>query len=72
MGTVRGVSAILAQRNLPAEHERTIKGLNDEQVLKRRVELFWRFQFFKISFIERVFLKNTKNGHFDYKKVKKS
>ena len=33
-------SARLAQRNLPAKHEKTIKGLNDEKVLRRRVKKF--------------------------------
>ena len=33
-------SARMAQRNLPAEHEKTISALNDERVLKRRVEIF--------------------------------
>ena len=60
-------SARLAQRNLSAEQERKIKGLNDEKVLKRRVKIFYKFQFFEISINERVFLRNTKNGHFDKK-----
>ena len=33
-------SARLAQRNLPGKHEKMIKGLNDEKVLRRRVEMF--------------------------------
>ena len=30
----------LAQCNFPAKNERTIRGLNDEKVLRRRVETF--------------------------------
>ena len=50
-------SARLAQRHLPAKHELRRKGLNNEKVLERRVEMF------QISINQQVFLRNTKNGH---------
>ena len=60
-------SARLAQRNFPTKHELERNGLNSEKVLERSVEIFWKFQLFKFSINERVFLRNTKNGHFDQK-----
>ena len=51
----------MAQRNLPVTRKRTRKGLIKEKVLRRRVG------------IEKgIFLRNTKNGHFDEKRRKKT
>ena len=38
-------SASLAQRNLPATRKKTNKGLSNEQVLRRRVGIFYSFYF---------------------------
>ena len=73
MGTCPGSmshSARLAQRNLPARQKKTTKGLSNKKVLRRRVEIFRKFKFFKISIDGQVFLRNKKDGHFDEKERK--
>ena len=66
MGTVRGVCAIL-----PDWHSATFR-LNTKERLKALTTKKSKKGGFKISINKRVVLRNTKNGHFDLKKVKKS
>ena len=64
-------SARVAQRNLPAKHEKTIKGLNDEKMLRRRVEIFGNFKFSKFRLSNEYFSEIQKPALLT-KKVKKS
>ena len=73
MGTCPGSmchSVRLAQRNLQAQ-KKTTKGLSNKKVLRRRVEIFRKFKFFKFRLTGKYFSEIQKDGHFDKKERKK-
>ena len=63
-------SARLAQRNLPAGQKKTTKGLSNKKVLRKRVEIFRKFKFFKFRLTGKYFSEIQKDGHFDEKERK--
>ena len=68
MGTVRGVCAILLDGTAQpsGDMKKKEKGLINEKVLKGGSKYSGIF-IFKISIFKLIFLRNTKNGHFDQK-----
>ena len=56
--------------NLPAGQKKTTKGLSNKKVLRKRVEIFWKFKFLKFRITGKYFSEIQKDGHFDEKERK--